>query len=215
MPVLPQLNFAPASEESHIQLQAQYQEALQALQETRLELPRVQDELRAANRELRLQQEARTDQTAPSSKLHERLSQALHTLIPSNTVTFSQHHERLILGMETAFLFDPGRFALSAEGRQTLDTITAVLRDFPAYRIRIEWHTHLDETENPNLDRWAAVWQVAALQAASTAFHLTAQGLTSDQFSTVGSFSYRFSGSNHTGTRHAKGVELVLYPFDS
>lgn len=205
------------SEQDIAQLQTQYQEATRALQATRLELKKAQEDLRAANRELRLQQKARTEQAGPWIKLHERLSHTLQMLIESQTVTFSQHHERFILGLETAFLFEPGRYTLRAEGRQALDKITAVLRDFPAYGMRMAWHTHLDEIAYPELDHWAAAWQVAAFQGASTAFHLTAEGLTSERFSVMGSFLYRFSGSNGTENRSIKQpyVEIMLYPFES
>ena len=188
---------------SSVELQATYEETMQALQAARLELESVQSALR-------------TEQTGQPGRLNARLSQALQTLIQSKTVTLRREHERIVVGVERGLLFEPGRTALRPEGRRALDHMTVVLQHFPRYRMRIQWHTHLDDIEKPKLDRWAAAWQVAALQAASASFYLTEQGLLSDRFSTTGAFLYRFSGPRDPGSRDARPhVEIVLYPVGS
>ncbi len=193
-----------------------YSETMAALAQVRDELQGVQNALTAANQQLNMQQTIRSAQTDSVIKLYEQTSQKLNPLVQANVVTFRNDTNRLIIGLDRASLFTPGRIVLHDQGRQTLDRIAAILRDYPDYGVWVEGHTEHDAAGHDEAENWSAAWRLSALQAASTAFHLATQGVASERLAAIGSFYHRLQNPPDTQDESVNPgrIEIILYASD-
>jgi chemotaxis protein MotB len=117
--------------------------------------------------------------------------------------------DRIVLSVESAFLFDVGEAALTADGRAMLDGVAAVLGESSGL-VRVEGHT-CDLAVAPD-SPWHDNWWLSTARALTVLEELQDRGMPPERLCATGFGEHVPVAPNDTETNRARNrrVEFVL-----
>ncbi len=122
--------------------------------------------------------------------------------------------QEIIFSIESAILFKPGQAALSAEAKESIARVIALIKQkYPNHYVRVEGHTD-DQKITRSKDKWEDNWDLAGGRARVVLKYLLDRGLNAQDLGFAGYAEQRpvTPGSNEAARKQNRRVEIVVIP---
>ncbi len=146
---------------------------------------------------------------------HDDMVKTLQKEIDLGQVRITQLADRLTLSIVDKILFPSGEDQITAQGRQVLKRVGAVLAPVRDKVIRIEGHTDNVPTGKPLRQRFPTNWELSAARATHVVrFLQETAGLDAAALEAVGMGEYHPVADNRSaaGRSQNRRIEIILYP---
>jgi chemotaxis protein MotB len=118
---------------------------------------------------------------------------------------------RMVLVLPTDVLFDSGKTAVNARGKEALSEVSAVLASLPARRFQVAGHTDNQPIRHSG---FASNWELSAERALQVVSHLVQAGMAPETLSAAAYGEFDGVAANDTAENRAKNrrIEITLQP---
>lgn len=142
--------------------------------------------------------------------LRQRARKVLKDSVLEHHVTTAILNEQLILSIDDAVLFRPGKANLDFRARKAIRRLAKMLAATPGL-IRVEGHT--DNRKMPSGGRYRDPWSLSLARASSVLDELVASGVNPSRLSMAGYGPSRPVSTNRTayGRERNRRVDIVVY----
>jgi chemotaxis protein MotB len=188
------------------QLQAERQQKSELLA-TRAQLNASIEEMTRALGELA----RRKAQAEESVAAFRDLLRRFHSLIDAGRLQVRIIDGRMVVQLATDVLFASGSASLSADGRQAIREVAAVLRDIPDRKFQVEGHT---DDVPIRTERFPSNWELASARALTVVREMLDVGLPSDRVSAASYGEHAPVAPNRTpeGKSANRRIQIVVVP---
>ena len=120
---------------------------------------------------------------------------------------------RLVLPLSNDLLYESGRAKVSAEGRKTLATVAALMKDLPKRRFLVAGHTD-NVRVSKKTKRFKSNWELSAMRALRAVEHLASVGVPPASLAASAHGEHMPAASNDTSEGRARNrrTEIVVMP---
>ena len=175
------------------------------------ELTSCKTDLEGAKTELnRLgQQETLMEQRQETIK---GLLDKLKGIIAAGKLSVRVRRGRLVLELPSAVLFESGKAELSDKGKETLDSVAAVLKDIKGRNFQVAGHT--DSEKMSEESAYETNWHLSTARAVAVVIYLRSKGVRPKRLSAAGYAANQPVASNKTkkGKARNRRIEITLMP---
>jgi chemotaxis protein MotB len=129
-------------------------------------------------------------------------------------VTRKERDREIIFSIESSILFKPGQAVLSAEAKESIARVIALIKQkYPNHYVRVEGHTD-DQKITRSKDKWEDNWDLAGGRARVVLKYLLDRGLNAQDLGFAGYAEQRpvTPGSNEAARKQNRRVEIVVIP---
>lgn len=129
-------------------------------------------------------------------------------------VNVSDRKREVVFSIESAILFKPGQAVLSAEAKESIARVIALIKQkYPNHYVRVEGHTD-DQKISRSKDKWEDNWDLAGGRARVVLKYLLDRGLNAQDLGFAGYAEQRpvTPGSNEAARKQNRRVEIVVIP---
>jgi chemotaxis protein MotB len=129
-------------------------------------------------------------------------------------VTRKERDREVIFSIESSILFKPGQAVLSAEAKESIARVIALIKQkYPNHYVRVEGHTD-DQKISRSKDKWEDNWDLAGGRARVVLKYLLDRGLDAKDLGFAGYAEQRpvTPGSNEAARKQNRRVEIVVIP---
>ncbi len=175
----------------------------------------LKKEIANLNNELSNLQKLTAKQKDELSRMEDQakeLEKQLADEIKKGDIKLKRFHDKLIINIDDKISFDSGKADLKKEVMPALGKISAILNDFPEYKIVIEGHT---DNIPISTSRFRDNWQLSTERALSVlGYILREKRLNLSRFSAAGYGEYNPIVPNDTPANRAlnRRVDIVVVP---
>ncbi len=129
-------------------------------------------------------------------------------------VDVRDRNREIIFSIESSILFKPGQAVLSAEAKESIARVIALIKQkYPNHYVRVEGHTD-DQKISRSKDKWEDNWDLAGGRARVVLKYLLDRGLNAQDLGFAGYAEVRpvTPGSNEAARKQNRRVEIVVIP---
>lgn len=125
-----------------------------------------------------------------------------------------ERDREIIFSIESSILFKPGSAVLSAEAKESIARVVALIKQkYPNHYVRVEGHTD-DQKISRSKDKWADNWDLAGGRAQVVLHYLLDRGIAARDLGFAGYAEQRpvAPGSAEAARKQNRRVEIVVIP---
>jgi chemotaxis protein MotB len=125
-----------------------------------------------------------------------------------------ERDREIIFSIESSILFKPGQATLSAEAKESIARVIALIKQkYPNHYVRVEGHTD-DQKISRSKDKWEDNWDLAGGRARVVLKYLLDRGLNAQDLGFAGYAEQRpvSPGSSEASRKQNRRVEIVVIP---
>jgi chemotaxis protein MotB len=129
-------------------------------------------------------------------------------------VNVSDRDREVVFSIESSILFKPGSAVLSAEAKESIARVVALIKQkYPNHYVRVEGHTD-DQKVVRSKDKWADNWDLAGGRAQVVLHYLLERGIPARDLGFAGYAEQRpvAQGSAEAARKQNRRVEIVVIP---
>lgn len=122
--------------------------------------------------------------------------------------------QEIIFSIESSILFKPGQAVLSAEAKESIARVIALIKQkYPNHYVRVEGHTD-DQKISRSKDKWEDNWDLAGGRARVVLKYLLDRGIAAHDLGFAGYAEQRpvAQGTNEAARKQNRRVEIVVIP---
>ena len=120
----------------------------------------------------------------------------------------------VVFSIESSILFKPGQAVLSAEAKESIARVVALIKQkYANHYVRVEGHTD-DQKISRSKDKWADNWDLAGGRAQVVLHYLLDRGIAAHDLGFAGYAEQRpvSPGSSEASRKQNRRVEIVVIP---
>ena len=129
-------------------------------------------------------------------------------------VNVSDRDREIVFSIESSILFKPGQATLSAEAKESIARVIALIKQkYPNHYVRVEGHTD-DQKISRSKDKWEDNWDLAGGRARVVLKYLIERGINAQDLGFAGYAEQRpvSPGSSEASRKQNRRVEIVVIP---
>lgn len=129
-------------------------------------------------------------------------------------VNVSDRDREVVFSIESSILFKPGSAVLSAEAKESIARVVALIKQkYGNHYVRVEGHTD-DQKVVRSKDKWADNWDLAGGRAQVVLHYLLDRGIAAHDLGFAGYAEQRpvAQGSGEAARKQNRRVEIVVIP---
>ena len=186
----------------------------QTLTQVRQELTASQHALSTTRQHIEAEErkhdEAATHMHMLGEQLRERLAHAGQERLA--TIHLEPGQIRLRLPHDAVFL--AGGATVRPEAQKFLDTLAALLQEYPTFELRVEGHTDALPVGAAARQKWPTNWEISGARAAAVVRYFEGKGVQPERLALSGYGASRPLGANDTSAGQAQNrrLELIIRP---
>lgn len=126
----------------------------------------------------------------------------------------SDRDREVVFSIESSILFKPGQAVLSAEAKESIARVVALIKQkYPNHYVRVEGHTD-DQKISRSKDKWEDNWDLAGGRARVVLHYLIDRGVNAKDLGFAGYAEQRpvTPGTNEAARKQNRRVEIVVIP---
>lgn len=161
---------------------------------------------------------AEVEQAADAEKARfAELRNSLRSELSSRDMQLEQLENRLtLIRVGSDILFETGSADITAGGRQTLNLVAKILKEYPDRKVSVEGHTDNVPIGAGLAARYPSNWELSAARAASAVRYLDDAGIDAARLNVVGHGAEQPVTDNSTAQARARNrrIEIAVLPAD-
>jgi chemotaxis protein MotB len=133
---------------------------------------------------------------------------------PGGVVTTRAHGEEIVITVDNAILFKPGKSELSAQAKATLARVATLLNEkYPGDDVRVDGFTD-NQAITRSKDEWDDNWDLSGGRSRAVLHYLIERGVSAKRLAFAGYADNHTVAPNTTDAGRAKNrrVEIVVMP---